>query len=193
MQEGLLQAGSPYNLVRIILGKKREPQDRPATMPIDGPASTFSATGAAKAFFVQDYPTLDLPLCSAFYRSGSKAELERMASSRSGRIEALPRRRLPPRTDASRPKADRLELLRATRAHFGQIFMLYSDPAGEIDSLLNPNGAPDIETIDEYDVSHEVWKIPMPGVIELGAATARQKADYCRRPPSLRNCHRLPR
>ena len=33
----------------------------------------------------------------------------------------------------AKPKADRLELLRATRAHFGQLFMLYSDPAGEID------------------------------------------------------------
>ena len=34
----------------------------------------------------------------------------------------------------SKPKADRLNLLRATKAHFGQIFMLYSDPAGEVDS-----------------------------------------------------------
>ncbi len=31
----------------------------------------------------------------------------------------------------SKPKSDRLNLLRATRAHFGQIFMLYSDPAQE--------------------------------------------------------------
>ena len=30
----------------------------------------------------------------------------------------------------AKPKADRLELLRATRAHFGQLFMLYSDPEG---------------------------------------------------------------
>ena len=29
----------------------------------------------------------------------------------------------------AKPKSDRLNLLRATRAHFGQIFMLYSDPA----------------------------------------------------------------
>ena len=29
----------------------------------------------------------------------------------------------------SKPKSDRLNLLKATRAHFGQIFMLYSDPA----------------------------------------------------------------
>ena len=34
----------------------------------------------------------------------------------------------------SGPKKDRLELLRHTHAHFGQLFMLYPDPAGEIDS-----------------------------------------------------------
>ena len=36
----------------------------------------------------------------------------------------------------AKPKADRLELLRATRAHFGQVFMLYSD-SGDIESLLH--------------------------------------------------------
>ncbi len=34
----------------------------------------------------------------------------------------------------SKPKADRLNLLRATQSHFGQIFMLYSDPSAEIDA-----------------------------------------------------------
>ena len=69
--------------------------------------------------------------------------------------------------DMSRPwpAADRLELLRATRAHFGQLFMLYSDPAGEIDGLLQPGGNPDLETQDEYGVSHRVWKIADPQVI----------------------------
>jgi uncharacterized protein (DUF1015 family) len=37
----------------------------------------------------------------------------------------------------SGPKKDRMELLRHTHAHFGQIFMLYPDPAGAIDRLLD--------------------------------------------------------
>jgi uncharacterized protein (DUF1015 family) len=36
----------------------------------------------------------------------------------------------------SKPMSDRLNLLRATRAHFGQIFMLYSDPAQTAERLL---------------------------------------------------------
>ena len=34
----------------------------------------------------------------------------------------------------SGPKQDRLELLRHTHAHCGQLFMLYPDPAGEVDA-----------------------------------------------------------
>ena len=36
----------------------------------------------------------------------------------------------------SGPKADRLELLRHTRTHTGQLFMLYSDPQQRIDAIL---------------------------------------------------------
>ena len=59
----------------------------------------------------------------------------------------------------SKPKADRLNLLRATQAHFGQIFMLYSDPAGEVDSLCRTDRPPDVEVTDEYGVIHRLWKV----------------------------------
>ena len=66
----------------------------------------------------------------------------------------------------AKPKADRLDLLRATRAHFGQIFMLYSG-AGKVDTLLDSAAArnSDIEVTDEYDIVHRVWKISDPSVI----------------------------
>ena len=44
----------------------------------------------------------------------------------------------------SGPKKDRLEVLNKTRAHFGQIFMLYPDPERAVDRILDeavPNGA----------------------------------------------------
>jgi uncharacterized protein (DUF1015 family) len=64
----------------------------------------------------------------------------------------------------AKPKSDRLNLLRATKAHFGHIFMLYSD-AGEVDALLASPAPPDIEVIDEYQVTHRVWKVSDPKVI----------------------------
>jgi uncharacterized protein (DUF1015 family) len=72
----------------------------------------------------------------------------------------------------SKPKSDRLNLLRATRAHFGQIFMLYSDPAQSAEEVLFANGPagetlPDIEVTDEYEVLHRVWKVTDPAKINL--------------------------
>lgn len=68
------------------------------------------------------------------------------------------------------PSSDRLELLRATRAHFGQIFMLYSDPARTAEQLLFGAGEatlPEIEVTDEYGVVHKIWKISDPAKINL--------------------------
>lgn len=68
----------------------------------------------------------------------------------------------------SGPKADRLELLKATRAHFGQIFMLYSDPAGTIEAALaeETRGKPWEGVIDEYSTTHSVWRVTEPHLID---------------------------
>jgi uncharacterized protein (DUF1015 family) len=159
-------AASPYNLVRIILGK-REPGDNGQNV----------YTRAAAAFhdwrndgiFIQDpEPTL-YAYAQEFVVPGSpEKRLERLGFIGLGQIEPY---------DAgvvfrheqthSGPKTDRLNLLRATRAHFGQIFMLYNDPAGEIDSALAKVARypADIEVRDEYDVRHRLW--PVPGLVEF--------------------------
>lgn len=62
----------------------------------------------------------------------------------------------------SGPKADRLELLRYTRMHTGQLFMLYSDPERRVDTILAEAEAaspPATELRDEYDVIHRLWII----------------------------------
>ena len=76
----------------------------------------------------------------------------------------------------SGPKQDRLELLRSTRAHFGQLFMLYSDPAGEVERLLDAATAaePLQKLSDEYGGEHMVWRVEQPSAIE---ALQRAMAD----------------
>ncbi len=59
----------------------------------------------------------------------------------------------------SKPKSDRLNLLKATRAHFGQIFMLYSDPAQSIEKMLFQNFQPEIEVTDDYGVLHRLSRV----------------------------------
>jgi len=65
----------------------------------------------------------------------------------------------------SKPKSDRLNLLRATKTHSGQIFMLYSDPEREIDNALarhTVSTPPIAEMTDEYGVVHRMWKVSDP-------------------------------
>jgi len=61
----------------------------------------------------------------------------------------------------SGPKQDRLELLRHTRAHMEQLFMLYSDPEGAIDRILDEvaKAEPTCAVADEYGAKHTLWLI----------------------------------
>jgi uncharacterized protein (DUF1015 family) len=61
----------------------------------------------------------------------------------------------------SGPKVDRLELLRHTRTHTGQLFMLYSDAQRGIDGLIDQIAArcPPNEAADEYGVVHRIWPV----------------------------------
>jgi uncharacterized protein (DUF1015 family) len=79
----------------------------------------------------------------------------------------------------SGPKADRLEMLRHTRTHTGQLFMLYSDPQRRVDAILQQveaKAAPATEMRDEYDVTHRLWVVSEPErVAEIQKAMADQK------------------
>jgi uncharacterized protein (DUF1015 family) len=79
----------------------------------------------------------------------------------------------------SGPKADRLELLRHTRTHTGQLFMLYSDPQRRVDAVLaeaESASAPATELTDEYGVIHRLWVIAEPHYVEsIQLAMADQK------------------
>jgi len=64
----------------------------------------------------------------------------------------------------SGPKADRFELLRHTRTHTGQLFMLYSDPRQRIEAILKDaeSAAPATSLYDELGVMHRLRVIDDP-------------------------------
>ncbi|HWB33064.1 MAG TPA: DUF1015 domain-containing protein [Acidobacteriaceae bacterium] len=71
-------------------------------------------------------------------------------------------------------KSDRLALFKATRAYCEQIYMLYSDPAFTAEKLIFGAGRDgkdtnpaDLAITDEYGVVHRVWKLTDPGLINL--------------------------
>jgi uncharacterized protein (DUF1015 family) len=66
----------------------------------------------------------------------------------------------PHETTLSGPKTDRLNLLRACKATFSQIFSLFSDSQGIIQSLLaRISGKPEMEVKIEDDVIHRIWRM----------------------------------
>jgi uncharacterized protein (DUF1015 family) len=60
----------------------------------------------------------------------------------------------------ARPVEDRLELLRATRAQFGSIFMMYPDPNGSVEALLE--GEEIAAFGDHQGTGHTLWRIEDP-------------------------------
>ena len=173
MQESYY-AASPYNLVRVILGK-REPTDHPGNNPYTR-AAAYVSDWRRDGILNQDADPSIYLYSQSFTVPGKKTEAERKGFIALGRVEDYSAQVVFRHEQTlAKPKADRLDLLRATRAHFGQIFMLYSDPAGEIDAALASGNDPDTETRDEYGVQHRLWKISDPGVIALVRDKMRDK------------------
>ncbi len=73
----------------------------------------------------------------------------------------------PHETTLSGPKTDRLNLLRACKAGFSQIFSLFSDPAGEITQILaGVERKPDLEVKNSDGVVHRVWSLRDPAILD---------------------------
>jgi uncharacterized protein (DUF1015 family) len=156
-------AASPNNLVRVILGKAE---------PGDGEAENVYTRAAASFRSWREQGVLRRDPAPAIYAYQQQFKIpgdpSGMRHLRTGIIalgklhdysEQLVYRH---EQTLSKPKADRLNLLRATRAHFGQIFMLYRSSRDLVGSLVPP---PTISVKDEYGVEHRVWRITDPKFI----------------------------
>ncbi len=167
-------AASPHNLVRIILGKA-ESSSGFTENQYTRAADHFSQWRRNGIFLHEAEPSL-YAYVQTFVAPGGKTEMCRRGFVTLGQIEDYSAKIVFRHEQTlAKPKADRLDLLRATRAHFGQIFMLYSDPQGEIEASLASDKQPDIELRDEYGVLHQLWKVSDPEIIELVRTKMRDK------------------
>ena len=167
-------AASPYNLVRIILGKPQL-DDQPGQNVYSRAAGSFQ-DWRRQGIFLQDPEPSLYSYVQHFTGPNGGAELERRGFIALGKVEDYASNVVFRHEQTlAKPKADRLELLRTARAHFGQLFMLYSDPAGEIEGLLRTGDEAIIRVRDEYGVLHRVTRISTPGLIELVRGKMRDK------------------
>jgi uncharacterized protein (DUF1015 family) len=167
---------STHNLVRIILGKAGE-TDTDA-FNVYTRAAEYLHDWRSGGILKQDPDPGIYAYSQTFTIAGTRELKERRGLIALGRIhdyaDGVVHRH---EQTLSKPRADRLNLLRATRAHFGQIFMLYSDPGNEIDALLKyrMEEDPDISLLDEYETLHRVWRINDPALIRALQEKMREK------------------
>jgi uncharacterized protein (DUF1015 family) len=151
---------SPYNLVRIILGE-RTPADSESDNPYTRAAGLLKDWIGSGILEHESEPSV-YAYFQKFIAPDSGQILERKGFIGLGAVEDYAAGVVHRHEQTlSGPKKDRMELLRHTRAHFGQIFMLYPDPQLAIDGILDKcaEGAPVTSLEDEYGVTHRVWKI----------------------------------
>ena len=167
MQEAYYER-SQYNLVRIILGKP-ELFDSPDGENVYSRAARDLKAWQKAGVLVQEKEPCIFAYAQRFTVPGTDIVKERRGFIALGKVHDYAEKVVFRHEQTlSKPKGDRLNLLRATHAHFGQIFMLYSDPAGSVDKLLYDGaGAADAEVTDEYNVLHRIWKVSDPATIRL--------------------------
>jgi len=153
-------AASPYNLVAIEKGRVL-PTDMPENNVYTRAARTIDQWIAEK-ILVEDAAPGVYVYSQEFLVPGTQTRRVRTGFIALLRIEDYENKVVfrHERT-LSAPKADRIELLRQTRAQAGQLFLLYDDPARQIDSLLDEAAkqSPQVELRDEFGVAHKLWPV----------------------------------
>ncbi|MSV29321.1 MAG: DUF1015 domain-containing protein [Bryobacterales bacterium] len=153
-------AVSPYNLVRIVLGETHvgDSESHNVYTRAAGYLDSWIADGAlaqdAEPSMFAYYQEFEVPGTGEWVtRKGLIAlgALEEYANGVVYRHEQT----------LSGPKKDRMELLRHTRAHLEQLFLIYQDEAGDVDRMLDEAsaGAPELAVTDEYGARHSLWRV----------------------------------
>ena len=174
---------SPYNLIRIILGKHEPGDTEPQDFLPAGEKAHNVYTRAAE--YLKDWrrerilaeePELALYGYSQTYTVPNSSEVrERRGFIALGHLYEYADK-VVYRHEQTFPKhkSDRLALFKATRAYCEQIYMLYSDPGFTAEKLIFGAGKDgkdtrpaDLAITDEYDVVHRVWNLTDPALINL--------------------------
>src|SRR5436190_6185815 len=158
----------PQNIVRVVLGKTSaedsdvsNPYTRAAQYLREWRESGVLSSTKSPAFFAY-FQRFTIP--------GTREQHLRKGFIGLGRLEDYANKIVfPHERTLTGPKQDRLQLLRHTRTHFEQIFMLYEDPTQRIDRELDvaAAGPADMQVTDEYGVEHRLWILDEPSVIDL--------------------------
>ncbi|MBI3088191.1 MAG: DUF1015 domain-containing protein [Candidatus Omnitrophica bacterium] len=161
-QDALYQA-SPYNVVRLILGKE-SPADRASDNRYTRARQTLDEW-RARGVLVQD----DAP---AFYLCEHAFTWEGRRFTRAGflaRLEfdgSVPDHVLAHEATFDAPKADRARLLEAVQANLSPVFCVLSDPARTVAGLMDQEQRqPPLMTVKVGEEAVRLWALTDPALI----------------------------
>jgi uncharacterized protein (DUF1015 family) len=173
MQERYYQA-SPYNLVRVILGKQLE-DDTEEENAYTRAAETLREWRREGVLKEEAEPAL-YGYSQTYTVPHTNEVRERRGFIALGHLYDYAEK-VVYRHERTFPKhkSDRMSLFKATRTYCEQVYMLYSDPAFTAEKLIfgveGPKGRDanpaDLAITDEYGVVHRVWKLTDPTLINL--------------------------
>jgi len=148
---------SPYNFVRLVLTKYAEGHDRQREYR---EARRHIENWLRDEIFSQDEREAIYPYWQEF--SVDNKQYLRKGFVCLVRLEELGKGNiLPHEKTLSKPKADRLNLLRITKKDFEPVFLLYTDAQHTVDGLIKKHcqDKPLIDVQDEKNVTHKMWCI----------------------------------
>ena len=160
-------AASPYNLITIEKGRTA-PDDTPANSVYTRAAAKVDEWIAAK-IVVQDAAPAIYVYSQEFLVPGTNTRRTRIGFIALVRVEDYDAKVVFRHEHTlSGPKADRIELLRRTRAQTGQLFFLYDDRARQVDTWLEQIARTDApnELSDEFGVTHRLWPVSDPAFVK---------------------------
>ena len=169
-------AASPYNLIRVILGKHL-PNDTEAGPNVYTRAAATLNEWRAEGILKEETEPALYGYSQTYKVPGSEEVRERRGFIALGQLHDYADK-VVYRHEQTFPKhkSDRLALFKATRAYCEQIYMLYSDPTFTAEQAIFESGAaPDLQITDEYDVLHRVWKVTNPTLINRVLAAMSDK------------------
>ncbi len=190
MQQRYYEA-SPYNLVRVILGKQEPGDTEPQEFLPPGEKAHNVYTRAAEYLnawrkdhiLAEESEPAIYGYSQTYTVPGSNETRERRGFIALGHLYDYADKVVYRHEQTfPRHKSDRMSLFKATRAYCEQIYMLYSDPAFTAEKLIfgasGPNGSAggsnwedqppaDLAITDEYNVVHRIWKLTDPNLINL--------------------------
>ncbi len=176
---------SPYNVIRLILGKEF-PGDSEADNRYIRSAQFFREWSEQKILVRDGSPSIYLLEQEYELRSdimgeaaveGKGKTVKRRGFIALAQLEDFSKGIVRPHEGTlTEPKRDRLNLLRACRANFSQIFTTYEDANNSIDKLWEKrNETPLLDLVNEENIRHRLWRIDEEESVNLMVEAMRDK------------------